>query len=168
MAFKRNATSMILLRICLMCYSNFRQIPTWKYHMIKIMSPILNSVFLIYQEGWKLDIRSKHFNLDVNIFEVTMSLFPFLEKEKSLYISMIDTNNIKAIESFPAKEIIEAGFIQNTSYTVKLAVAWLDNEDNNDLNVYFSTYLKKILNNKVYEQRTRQIAEKLFNYTLKN
>lgn len=81
---------------------------------------------------------------------------------------MIDTNNIKAIESFPAKEIIEAGFIQNTSYTVKLAVEWLDNEDNNDLNVYFSTYLKKILNNKVYEQRTRQIAEKLFNGTLKN
>ena len=136
--------------------------------MIKIMSPILNNVFLIYQEGWKLDARNKHFNLDVNIFEVTMSLFPFLEKEKSLYISMIDTNNINAIESFPAKEIIESGFIQNTPYSVKLAVEWLDNESNENLNIYFSSYLNKVIENKSYSQRTRQVTEKILNRTLQS
>lgn len=129
--------------------------------MVKITSPIFDDVLLVYRETWQLKYRDKHLKLDVKVFEVLMSLFPFLEQEKSVYIEIIASEAMEAINSFPVKEIIEAGFVHDIPYWVKLAVEWLDNEDNNDLNVYFSNYLKNILNNKVYQQRTRQIAEKL-------
>ncbi len=136
--------------------------------MIEITSPIINDVLLVYQENWQLDIRNEYFNLEVDIFKVLMSLFPFLEHEKSFYTTQIDANNIEAIKSFPAKEIIEAGFIHNISYWVKLAVEWLDNESSDDLNIYFSYYLNNILKNKAYNQRTRQITEKILNSILQN
>ena len=135
--------------------------------MVKITSPIFDDVLLVYRETWQLKYRDKHLKLDVKVFEVLMSLFPFLEQEKSVYIEIIASEAMEAINSFPVKEIIEAGFVHDIPYWVKLAVEWLDNEDNednednNDLNVYFSNYLKNILNNKVYEQRTRQMAEKI-------
>ncbi|MBH0096590.1 hypothetical protein I6E61_09360 [Psychrobacter sp. NZS113] len=136
--------------------------------MTKITSPIFNDVMLVYMENWQLKYQDEYLDLDVGIFEVLMSLFPFLEQKKSFYIGMIDSNDIEAINSFPVKEIIEEGFLHDIPYWVKLAVEWLDNENNDDLNVYFSTYLNKIVNNKVYEQRTRQIAEKILNYNLQN
>ena len=129
--------------------------------MVRITSPIFDDVLLVYRESWQLKYRDKYLELDVEIFEVLMSLFPFLEQSKSVYIEIIASEAIEAINSFPVKEIIEAGFIHNIPYWVKLAVEWLDNENNDDLNLYFSTYLKSIINNKVYEQRTRQIAEKI-------
>ena len=129
--------------------------------MVRITSPIFDDVLLVYRESWQLKYRDKYLELDVEIFEVLMSLFPFLEQSKSVYIEIIASEAIEAINSFPVKEIIEAGFIHNIPYWVKLAVEWLDNEDDNDLNLYFSTYLKNITNNKIYQQRTRQIAEKL-------
>ena len=136
--------------------------------MIKTISPIFNDVMLVYIENWQLKYKDEYLDLDVGIFEVLMSLFPFLEQKKSLYIGIIDSNDIEVINGFPVKEIIEAGFVHDTSYWVKLAVEWLDNENNDDLNVYFSTYLNKIVNNKVYQQRTRQIAEKILNYSLQS
>ena len=136
--------------------------------MTKITSPIFNDVMLVYMENWQLKYQDEYLDLDVGIFEVLMSLFPFLEQKKSFYIGMIDSNDIEAINGFPVKEIIEAGFLHDIPYWVKLAVEWLDNENNDDLNVYFSTYLNKIVNNKVYEQRTKQIAEKILNYNLQN
>lgn len=135
--------------------------------MVKITSPIFDDVLLVYRETWQLKYRDKHLKLDVKVFEVLMSLFPFLEQEKSVYIEIIASEAMKAINSFPVKEIIEAGFVHDIPSWVKLAVEWLDNEDNNDLNVYFSNYLKNILNNKVYEQRTRQMAEKILKRSLK-
>lgn len=136
--------------------------------MTKITSPIFNDVMLVYMENWQLKYQDEYLDLDVGIFEVLMSIFPFLEQKKSFYIGMIDSNDIEAINGFPVKEIIEAGFLHDIPYWVKLAVEWLDNENNDDLNVYFSTYLNKIVNNKVYEQRTKQIAEKILNYNLQN
>lgn len=129
--------------------------------MVSITSPIFDDVLLVYRESWKLKYRNKYLELDIEIFEVLMSIFPFLKQKKSFYIERIDSKAVEAISSFPVKEIVEAGFIHNISYWVKLAVEWLDNENDDDLNVYFSTYLKGILNNKVYEQRTRQIVEKI-------
>lgn len=129
--------------------------------MVRITSPIFDDVLLVYRESWQLKYRDKYLELDVEIFEVLMSLFPFLEQSKSVYIASIASEAIEAINSFPVKEIIEAGFIHNIPYWVKLAVEWLDNENNDDLNLYFSTYLENIINNKIYQQRTRQIAEKL-------
>ena len=136
--------------------------------MTKIISPIFNDVMLVYMENWQLKYQDEYLDLDVGIFEVLMSLFPFLEEKRIFYIGMINSSDIKVINGFPVKEIIEAGFVYDISYWVKLAVEWLDNENNDDLNVYFSTYLNKIVNNKVYEQRTRQIAEKILNYSLQN
>lgn len=129
--------------------------------MVSIISPILKDVLLVYQESWKLKYRDEYFELDTEIFEVLMSLFPFLKQKKSVYIEMIGSEAMEAINSFPVKEIIEAGFIHDIPYWVELSVEWLDNENDNDLNLYFSTYLENIINNKVYQQRTRQIAEKL-------
>ena len=136
--------------------------------MIKIISPIFNDIMLVYIENWQLKYKDEYLDLDVGIFEALMSLFPFLEQKKSFYIGMIDSNDIEAINGFPVKEIIEAGFVHDISYWVKLAVEWLDNENNDDLNIYFSTYLNKIVNNKAYEQKTRQIVEKILNYSLQN
>ena len=129
--------------------------------MVSIISPIFNDVLLVYRETWQLKYRDKYLELDVGIFEVLMSLFPFLEQKKSVYIKMIGSESMEAINSFPVKEIIEAGFVHDIPYWVELSVEWLDNENDNDLNLYFSTYLENIINNKIYQQRTRQIAEKL-------
>ena len=129
--------------------------------MVSITSPIFDDVLLVYQESWKLKYRDVYFELDIEIFAVLMSLFPFLEQKKSVYTEMIDSEAMEAINSFPVKEIIEAGFIHDIPYWVELSVEWLDNEDDNDLNLCFSTYLKNIINNQVYQQRTRQIAEKI-------
>lgn len=129
--------------------------------MVSITSPIFDDVLLVYQESWKLKYRDVYFELDIEIFAVLMSLFSFLEQKKSIYTEMIDLEAIEAINSFPVKEIIEAGFVHDIPYWVKLAVEWLDNEYDDGLNIYFSNYLKNILNNKVYQQRTRQIAEKI-------
>ncbi len=129
--------------------------------MVSIISPIFNDVLLVYRETWQLKYRDKYLELDVGIFEVLMSLFPFIEQKKSVYIKMIGSESMEAINSFPVKEIIEAGFVHDIPYWVKLAVEWLDNENDDDLNLYFSTYLNNVVNNKIYQQRTRQIAEKI-------
>ena len=75
--------------------------------MTKIISPIFNDVMLVYMENWQLRYQNEYLDLDIGIFEVLMSLFPFLEQKKSFYIGMIDSNDIEAIKCFPVKEIIE-------------------------------------------------------------
>ena len=131
--------------------------------MIKIVSPIFDDVFLIYQVSWRLKNKNDYIDLEVTVFKVLMLLHPYLEQKKSFYINMINHNNFKAISSFPAKEIIEAGFILGTRHWVKLAIEWLDNENSHTLNVYFSAYLNNIMSDKANEQSTRQTAEKLLN-----
>lgn len=133
--------------------------------MTKIVSPIFDNVFLVYKNSWKLKNKDDYIKLDVAIHEALMLLHPYLKQKKSFYIAMINSDDIEAISSFPAKEMIEAGLIMGTRYWVKLAIEWLDNENNHTLNVYFSYYLNSIISDKTNEQRTRQMAEKLLNKT---
>lgn len=131
--------------------------------MIKIFSPIFDDVFLTYEENWELKNKNKYIDLDVTVFEALMLLHPYLEQKKSYYIDMIDTDNVKAISSFPSKQIIESGLILGTRHWVKLAIEWLDEENDYTLNVYFSAYLNSSINDKNNEQKTRQMAEKILN-----
>ena len=136
--------------------------------MTKIISPICDNILLIYKNDWMLDLRGECLDLEVRNFEVLVSLFPFLENNNSFYVAQIDKRYSKAIKRFPAKQIIEAGFICGTAHLAKLAVEWLDNENNINLNIYFSSYLNEIVDDKFYKQRTRQIAEKILDNILSN
>ncbi len=131
--------------------------------MIKIVSPIFDDVFLIYEQNWKLKNKDESIDLDVTVFEVLMLLHPYLEQKKSFYIDLINSHNTEAISSFPSKQIIESGLILGTRHWVKLAIKWLENENSHTLNVYFAAYLNNIVIDKANEQRTRQMAEKLLN-----
>ena len=131
--------------------------------MIKIVSPIFDDVFLIYEKNWKLKNKDEYIDLDVTVFKVLMLLHPYLKQKKSFYIDLINSHNIEAISSFPSKQIIESGLILGTRYWVKFAIEWLNEENDYTLNVYFSTYLNGVINDKNNEQKTRQMAEKLLN-----
>ena len=48
--------------------------------MTKIISPIFKDIMLVYMESWQLKYQDEYLDLDVGIFEVLMSLFPFLEQ----------------------------------------------------------------------------------------
>ena len=133
--------------------------------MIKIVSPIFDDVFLIYQGNWKLKNKNEYIDLDVTIFKALMLLHPYLEQKKSFYVNTINSNNFEAINIFPSKQIIESGLILGTQHWVKFAIEWLDKENDYTLNVYFSAYLNSIINDKNNEQKTRQMAEKLLNRT---
>lgn len=46
--------------------------------MIKIVSPIFDDVFLIYEESWKLKNKNKYIDLDVTVFKAFVLLHPYL------------------------------------------------------------------------------------------
>lgn len=123
-----------------------------------LISPYHDKTLLIYYQKWFIQTKQKIISLDTSNIEVIVNLYPFLEHKEEYYLTQLD--NIEAINSFPYKEIIHCGLMQNTDFWVGCSINWLSQKSISDW-IFFDDYLRKIISNKGFSQKTRQLTAKM-------